>query len=44
MIRCILDYASEVGTTSFGTYHIFMLQVGGDFFGESNDHATLTVK
>ena len=38
------DYASEVGTTSFGAYHIFMLQVGGDFFGESNDHATLTVK
>ena len=38
------DYASEVGTTSFGAYHIFMLQVGGDFFSEYNGHATLTIK
>ena len=38
------EYASEVGTTSFGAYHIFMFQVGGDFFSEYNDHASLTIK
>lgn len=38
------DYTSEVGTTSFGAYHIFMLQVGGDFFSEYNGHAALTIK
>lgn len=38
------EYASEVGTTSFGAYHIFMFQVGGDFFSEYNDRASLTIK
>ena len=38
------EYASEVGTTSFGAYHIFMFQAGGDFFSEYNDHASLTIK